>query len=372
MKNYIALDGSAIHEKSGGIRIYFENLLHELKQNELSDRIIPFCSEKVDIFPDCEKIPLDPFNPVQRNLRARLVWPRLIEKYNIGLYHSPISYLAAKTNIPSIVTIHDLRYFHYPHSYPRLRGWFLKAKIPASIRRARAIIAISEFTRNDIMRLFSIPREKIHMIYQGIDADRFSQSQLSDDWISIQRRYRLPDEYMLAVGHLEPRKNYEGLLKALAFIRDHFHLHYHLVICGQENWYFKSIYDLAKSLDLLSLVHFSGFVSDQHIVSLYQNASLFIAPSLFEGFGFTPLEACAAGVPVLASNATTHPETLKDAALYFDPLEYKDLAEKIVRLEQNERKKAELVEKGQKRVKEFSWSVCAEQTATLYRHMLNL
>jgi glycosyltransferase involved in cell wall biosynthesis len=141
------------------------------------------------------------------------------------------------------------------------------------------------------------------------------------------------------------------------------------VIVGRENWLFKSFYEKIRQLKLENLVHFTGFVAHEDLPALYQMADVFVLPSLFEGFGFPPLESMAAGTPVVCSNVTSLPEICGDAALLFDPYQVGQIAEKIHELLKNSDLKASLIQNGFQNIKHFSWSQCAQETVNIYKNI---
>ncbi|RPI02964.1 MAG: glycosyltransferase family 1 protein, partial [Calditrichaeota bacterium] len=269
------------------------------------------------------------------------------------------------------ITVHDLRRFHFPETYPRLRGLFLDKMIPRSIEQATKIIAVSEFTKQDILKLFGIESEKVQVVHSGIDSHRFSTPASSARKEQIRRQYLLPELYILAVGHLEPRKNYAQLIEAYASMRAQKRISHHLVIVGQENWHYQNLYRRIKQLNLDSHVHFLGFVDFHDLPQIYQMASLFVAPSLFEGFSFTPLEAMAAGIPVAVSNTASHPEVCSDAAAYFDPYDVENMADTLLRLLDDSQFRQRLVHMGKKNILRFTWEKCIDETFKIYEELLN-
>lgn len=372
----VGINATLLGPRAGGIGVYMQQLLEGLPlTNETWQPCFFLTPEVKNQHTDTSDERFVSFNFSSKNPLLRipleaLAWRGVLAKQKIDLFHSPISYIPPGVSGPAVVTVHDLRYFHYPETYTRLRGKFLEKMIPRSLERAQRIIAVSESTKQDMIDLFGIDSEKIRVIHEGIHAETFQQPILEQTAQRVRKAYDLPVDYLLAVGHLEPRKNYELLFEAVRLLKDEHGITQHVVIVGQENWKFESIYERVKLLNLEHHIHFTGFVADDDLPAVYQMASVFVAPSLFEGFGFTPLEAMAAGVPTVVSNCTSHPEVCGDAALYFGPLDRNDLAQTLATVLNDNDLCSRLIERGHNRIKQFSWQTCCQQTADVYLECL--
>ncbi len=373
----IGLNALLYSPRLGGIGTYLQQLMKYLSQDDTLSIKIFVSQEEVDNNPapytaDCyEAVSFyNPF-PLMRLFNEHTHWPKTLFANQIDLFHSPISYISPGVTIPSILTVHDLRYFHYPETFTRARGYFLRYAIPRSLKQARHIIAVSEFTKSDIISLFDVPEEKITVIHEGIDPAQFSEpvhrSQVRDARVS----HNAGVPYILAVGHLEPRKNYTRLLRAFDVLKHKYHIPHQLIIVGQDNWHSKEIFNVLRKLKLQDQVQFPGFVHTEELVFLLQHAEIFIAPSIFEGFGLTPLESMAAATPVVASDIPPHAEICGDATVYFNPFDVDDMVEKIYSLLGNETLQKQLIEQGRKQVKKWTWNNCLNQTKRVYRECLN-
>ena len=373
----IALNALLLTPRLGGVGVYIRFLMRGMFSVQKDWKPFVFLSKKtIQSDPDFAKkdsvkaVNIRSLHPQVRLLSEFFAWPRILKRQKINLFHSPISYVPPGVKIPAIVTVHDLRYFHYPETYTRLRGKFLERIIPKSAHSAVKILTVSNATKKDIIKYLNVSADKIQVIHEGIDAARFQAQYSEQNYQSVKKKYRLPDRYFLTVGHLEPRKNYERLFESLAILAERYHIKIPLVVVGQENWYFQKIYDKVKKLKLSDSIHFTGFVNDADLPVLYQKADLFIAPSLFEGFGFTPLEAMAAGIPVAASNTSSHPEILGDAATYFDPYDPEEIAQTMRDVFSDMDLRSTFVQKGRRRVQKFTWDSCCAQTFREYEKVL--
>lgn len=371
-KKQIIAVSALLADIPGGVNAYIRNLCSGLSSwTDRFDFILftnPRSDEPIPDWPNTVPFPLWRSNPISRIIQERLTWPRLIKRHHIDLFHSPVSYIPPGVKVPAVFTVHDLRAFHFPQTYQKLRVLFLQRQIPHSISQAQRIIAVSDYTRNDLIRLFSVPAKKIVTIHEGIDSKKYQTPTMNRD--AILHKFQLPGRYLLAVGHLEPRKNYVRLFRALALLRDRFRIDLPLVVCGRKNWQVDEIQKEIDRLHLANQVRLFGAVDEADLIGLYQSAFIFIFPSLFEGFGFPPLESMAAGVPVVASNTTSIPEVCGDAALYFDPHDEEEMAERIYQLIDDPQLYKLQVVKGNENIKRFSWERCVRETVNLYHNAL--
>lgn len=371
----VGFNALLLHPQAGGIAVYMKNLIDGMLHARADWQPQIFLrAEAMKEYGFSSSKYIVPVSfaglcPVRRVLTEIFSWRRLLSQNCIDLLHVPISYFVPAVSVPTIITVHDLRILHFPDSYRPLRRAFLRRMIPWSARRAAQIIAVSQFTKDELVTRLGVDPDKVTVIHSGIESHRFSAQFSEKEKEQVRQTYRLPEQFILTVGHLEPRKNYERLIEAFALLRRR-GAQYSLVIVGRENWLYQGIYDRVRRLGLSDAVHFTRFVEQADLILIYQMASLFVSPSIFEGFGFTPLEAMAAGIPVAVSNATSHPEVCGSAAEYFDPFNVKDMAEKMLRLIEDPRLAQSLVEEGRRNILRFSWERCCRETFQVYEECL--
>lgn len=281
-----------------------------------------------------------------------------VDVYHDTLYLLPLLF---PRKIPGIVTVYDLsglvmRKFH------NARVLLTSVWIPSSLKRARKIIAISEFTKNEILRLFPFAEGKIEVVLCGVSKNftPASESQIAD----VRRKYHLPERFIMFVGTLEPRKNLENLLKAFSIV--HKEIPHKLLIVGGKGWKYSNIFQKLEELKIAERVVFTGYVPLDDLPAMFSAAEIFVYPSLYEGFGLPILEAMATGCPVITSNVSSMPEVAGDSALFVDPLNVDDIAEKIKILSQNNELKQELSRKGIERAKLFSWEKAAKSMLEIF------
>ncbi|MBN2410434.1 glycosyltransferase family 4 protein [candidate division KSB1 bacterium] len=366
----VAINAVVLHERSGGLGQYMNYLIQFFGEKKFEFEPVIYLSKKFyetsgkfKKYNNIKTLDVSPYNPVKRIFREAFVWRKTLRTDHIDLFFSPLSYIPLGVNVPSVMTIHDLGYFHFKEHYTFLRVNFLKKMIRSSAGRAEKIITISDYSKKDIVHTFNLNPDKIAVIYEGINTDFFAIKYSGNEITTIKEKYNLPDKYILSVGHLEPRKNYCRLIEAFHQLKVKYNIEHSLVIVGQENWYFKEIYHKVSELDLNNSVIFTKFVEKEALPAVYQLADLFVTASLFEGFGFTPLESMAAGTPAAVSDCTSLPEITGDAALLFDPYDIDDIAEKLYVLLTNGLLRKKLIGKGFENIKRFQWETCCLETA---------
>ncbi len=284
-----------------------------------------------------------------------------------ALFHSPGPIAPLIKTCRTVLTIHDLSFLKIDGIFDKFQNSYYKNFVPYVAKKADKIITVSNNAAMDISKLLHIPEEKIRVIYNGVD-ERFSSERSAEREDNLKKRFGLSD-YILFLGVLEPRKNVARLIRAYSHLSPELN-HYKLVIAGGHGWLYDDIYSLVKELSLQKRVIFTGRVSDEELPDLYRGASLFVYPSLLEGFGIPPLEAMACGIPVIASNTSSFPEVLSDSARLINPLKEEEITSAMTEILTDKNLYQTLVDKGLKRVSLFSWKESARRTLELYRELL--
>jgi glycosyltransferase involved in cell wall biosynthesis len=285
-----------------------------------------------------------------------------------ALFHSTEHLLFPLRQAPTVLTVHDLIYRLYPAYHKRLNYWYLNVAMPLFCRRAGALIAVSEATRQDIIRHYGINPEKIHVVYEAAAA-HFRQPP-ARDVARVRAQYDLPDRFLVHLSTIEPRKNLERLLDALTVLRrDHPSLQ--LVLVGARGWLYDDFFARVEREGLGGIVRPLGWVPDEDLPAVLAAADLAVQPSLYEGFGLPILEAMASGQVVAASNSSSHPEVGGKAAAYFDPADAGDMVAVIGRLLSSEDERARRRELGLAQAALFSWERAARETYAVYETLRN-
>ena len=261
----------------------------------------------------------------------------------------------------SVVTVHDLGYLYFPHAHRPLDRLYLDLSTRHNARAAAHLISDSQATKRDLVERYSVDPAKIAVVYAGYDAAAFRPVRDRAAIEAVKARYSIAGEYILSVGTLQPRKNLARLIEAFASLQIA-DCKLQLVIAGKRGWLYKEIFAQVHQLGLEDEVIFTGYVAGSDLPALLSSASLFVMPSLYEGFGLPVLEAMACGVPIVCSNVSSLPEVAGDAAVLVDPLDVGRMAAAMERVLSDEELRAELRERGFEQVGRFSWEKCARET----------
>jgi glycosyltransferase involved in cell wall biosynthesis len=301
--------------------------------------------------------------------RLRLPLPIQLFTGPLDLFHSPDFVLPPlRGRTPSLLTVHDLSFVHYPETFTPALVSYLNRVVPASIERATHVLADSEATRRDLETIWRVPAEKITVLYSGVH-ERFQPVTGSGKLAAARQKYGIgPAPYLFAVSTVQPRKNYTMLIRAFRPVAER-HPH-HLIIAGGKGWLYEDVLAEVARQGLEERVHFIGFVADVDLPALYSDASLFVFPSLYEGFGLPLLEAMACGVPVVSSDASSLPEVAGDAAVLLSPHDQEAWSAALDRLLDDAPARTHLVASGFRQARRFRWQQAAAQLRTLYGQML--
>lgn len=301
---------------------------------------------------------------IKRNYFEQFILPDKIYRLNKkAIYHNPDIMLPVMLKNKSIITVHDMAFKSFKGSFTLKSTIWKNLIMGKSIKKADAVISITNFTKDEISKYYPNYNKKINMIYNGFN--NFSNDVIN--YSNIRKKFLNFNNYLLTVSTISPRKNIDGLIKAFSIIKDM--IDYKLVIAGKKGWLYQDVFNIVKELKLEDRVIFTEKVNDDELKYLYKNAKIFIYPSFYEGFGLPPLEAMSYGIPCVISDIPSLHEVAEDAAYYFNPYDIKDMAEKIKLLCIN--KNELLITKGYKSIKKYSWNKCANETIELYKKLIN-
>ncbi len=309
--------------------------------------------------------PLSERNLVRLWHRLQIPLPVEVFLGRLDVFHSPDFVLPPVARAVKVLTIHDLSFLRVPEcADPRLR-WYLGQVVPRSVRRADFLLADSESTRRDLIELLGVPPDRVQVIYGGVDA-RFAPVEDAEALRRVRETYAGGRPFILAVGTLEPRKNYPTLIRAFAQARQAARLPHALVIVGRKGWVYEPIFAAVDELGLHDHVLFPGFVPDEELPVLYSAADVLVTPSFYEGFGLPALEAMACGTPVIVSDVSSLPEVVGDAGVRIDPRDEAGLAEAMVHVVQDSALRAALRAAGWERARRFTWDDAARELLAVY------
>lgn len=287
-----------------------------------------------------------------------------IKKLDLDIYHGLSHELPSgieRTKVRSVVTMHDLIFLKFPQLYPFIDRTLYKMKYLRSCRVADEVVAISEQTKNDLIELANTEEKKITVIYQGCNP-MFRQAVPEEDKEEIRQKYKLPENYVLNVGALEERKNQKLILQAMQSSK----LDFPVVIVGRETEYAQKLRDYIRQNQLESRVLLLSDVPVSDIVAIYQMASLFVYPSLFEGFGIPIVEAMQSGLPVIAASGSCMEESGGKGSLYVSPHNAEELAEKIDLVLGNENQRERMLQLNKVHLQMFTDETIAQKLNDVY------
>lgn len=254
------------------------------------------------------------------------------------------------------ITVHDLSPVVTPEFYNfRRKLWHRFLNYKKAFERANVLFAVSEYTKNDLIRIFNINPDKIKVVYPGIDHRLFNQSISADRQRLVRNLYGLPGGYILFLNTIEPRKNLAGVISAFEKIKNPASL----VIAGRLGWKYKRDFSLIKKSKKSAKIRYIGYIEEQYKPALIKMAKTLVYPSFYEGFGFQPLEAMAAGTPVIASHLTSLPEIVAEAGLLADPYNPSSLAGAMEQILANNMLRGMLIQKGFVQSAKFNWEKTA-------------
>lgn len=284
---------------------------------------------------------------------------------NADVFHATEHLLPYLHKIRSVFTLHDLAFLRCPEAHLPLNRWYLSLMMPRFLRRADAVICVSQFTKADAVRIYDLEESKLVVIPEGVNP-RFHPVESPELLAAVQARYELPERFILFVGTIEPRKNLVALWEAYRALHSEGRPE-KIVIVGKRGWLYRDTFQRLRELGLEGQVVMPGYVADQDLPAIYSLAGCFAFPSLFEGFGLPPLEAMACGCPVVCSNASSLPEVCADAALLVPPTDVAALTSALRRLLDDADLRADLRARGLRRASNFTWQMAAESTLAVYR-----
>jgi len=366
----IAIDARKLRDY--GIGTYVRNLLRNLARIDRATEYVLF-TQPADVELGTELG--DNFRTVVEragaySVREQINIPLDLRREGIDLFHAPHYVLPPLTPCKSVVTIHDCIHLRFPQYLPnRLAYAYARSSLWVATHRASRVLTVSEASKRDILRYFRVPESKIDVIYNAID-ERLGEPLSNEEIGRVRERYQLYDPFVLYAGNIKPHKNLERLIEAFHMLRRNGFEHVKLLIIGDEVSQYATLRRAVHRHKLHQHVRFFGFVPDKTLAALYRLASVFVFPSLYEGFGLPPLEAMASGTPVITSNVSSLPEVVGDAALLIDPYESGEIANAIRRVLTEPALASDLRQRGLARVKEFSWERSVTRVREIYEEVL--
>lgn len=309
---------------------------------------------------------------VPTKLQAKLISEKLSGRAP-DVFFTPGHYSPFIMPMPSVISIMDMSFERFPEYFKKKDYYQLKYWTAASARIARKIITISNFSKSEICKIYNLPSDKVVVTYCGYDQSRFNDGVKQAGIKKVLSKYKITQPYLIFLGTLQPRKNLPRLIEAFHQLKNNDH---QLVVVGMINegrggWMNESIFDLVKKLGLGKRIIFTGYVPDEEAPLLLAGATVYVLPSLYEGFGLPPIEAMATGVPVVVSRVSSLPEICGDQAVYIeDPLKSESIAtalHKALSFSRTERENR--IQSGISFVKRYNWSNTAKETLKVLQNL---
>ena len=371
---HIGIDAHALGQRQAGNETYIGNLIKSLAEVDGDNRYTLYLAQAEAAASwragFCQRFP---------NFTVRLLPPptplvRVPVALEFELRLRPVDILHVQFTaplfcpVPVLATIHDLAFEHMPETFTRRGSLQLKFTVRWTARRAARIATVSEYSRQDLLKTYKLPPEKVVVTHNGIGSNFSPEPASAVEGQNLRQRFEIERDFILVVGSLQPRKNLVRLIRAYSELRKRLpDFKYQLVIVGRKLWLANEVFAEVNKQEWGRDVIVTGYVADEDLPAFYRSASAFVYPSLFEGFGIPPLEAMACGTPVVTSNTSSLPEVAGDAALLIDPYDEQELANALLRIVKDEPLRARLRERGLAQSKKFTWRNAAEKTLQLYR-----
>lgn len=280
------------------------------------------------------------------------------------LYHFPNFIVRPVQKGKCVATIHDLAFIRYPETLESGNLKFLNRSIYETIRRADGIIAVSDYIAGELQQLLNVDPRLIHVIHEGLPP--LTQQETTWNTQELRKKFDLPERFLLTVGTIEPRKNHPFLIDIMELLPDDIHL----VIVGGLGWKYEPFLKKLHQSPAAKRIHMPGYITDEALQALYHTADLFVYPTIYEGFGFPPLEAMQRGLPVVSAQVGPLPEVLGDAAAWINGFDAREWKEHITHLLNDHAKRTLMQELGHEQVKQYTWEKTVQQTLHVYRKLV--
>lgn len=371
----IGIDARCLcEEKYSGISEYTHNLVkHLLKIDNQNQYFLFYNSAKASFVPEFShpNVTYKGFKYPNKifNLAIRFFKVAALDKMlgGVDVFITPtFLFTNLSKDCKKLLIIHDLSFEIYPEFFTAKRRLWHTLIGPKKIsRQADEIIAISDNTKNDIIKIYGVEEDKIKVLHNGINEMYFKEvsSAVKD---KVQEKYNLPKEYIFYLGNLEPRKNIESLLLAFEKIKNQ---NIQLVIAGSQAWKYNKIYKIWQKSPAKDRIKFLGYVDSDDKPALYSLAKLFVYPSIYEGFGLPPIESMACGTPVVSSFTSSLVESVGNAGLLIDPNNYNDLAKTIDKFLSDSILEQELIKRGLAHSRNFDWDKASREILNIIQEL---
>lgn len=353
----IGIDGHMLGDHSGGNESYYTNILKSMDVPR-DYEIYLFVKDGTDISSYKDKFHIVYFKSRNALMRNFVELTLICLKYKLDILHTQY-FIPFIRPCKVFCTIHDICFEHFKDIFTKKEYYRQRILIPYAARHSERIFTVSDYSKHDLVERYGINPDKVIITYNAVDEKYKVLADEELDMDVLKEKFSIGEfEYVLSVGNLQPRKNIVRLIKAFLSMKEKYGVKEKLVIVGKKAWMFDEILNAAPK-DSDSVI-FTDYVDEDNLVRLYNGAKCFIYPSFFEGFGIPPLEAMACGTPVAVADATSLPEVVGNAGIYFDPFDEDDISEKMYQLLTDESLREQLMISQKMQVRKFSWRESAD------------
>ncbi|MDI6869838.1 MAG: glycosyltransferase family 1 protein [Bacillota bacterium] len=364
----VGINAAIVDSSPTGLGVYAMSMARALARRHddivvyaSQPELLEFPADKLRLVPDATRPNRGFGGHLRRFSWTQTVLPWQLIRDGVDILYSPVPEIPLLGPTPAVMTVHDIIPLKFPQYHSRQVNYF-RYLVPWELRRAIKVIAISNNTAHDVRSTYGVRDSKLVTIYNGFDADHFRPS---GNAAYLREKYGV-NQFILYVGNLSPHKNVSNLIKAFALISSVVP-HKLVVIGNRDPRYYPTLAEEAKTNGISERIQFLDYVPYEELPGFYSQASLFVFPSLYEGFGLPPLEAMACGAPVIVSNTSSLPEVVGEAGLLVDPTRVDDLAAAMKTVLQVDQLRASMIEKGLEQSRRFSWDRAAAELLTVLK-----
>ncbi len=362
------IDIKSTLKRKTGIGYYTFNLISHLAKIDTTNNY--FLYSCIKFFSHKKKLPLLPgANFSHRVNRFNLPLDLVIG--GVDVFHTSSYNISPPKNSKLVLTVHDVIHKAYPRGHSRETREEIDKNLKRILKKADMLIAVSETTKTDILKWYSVSAEKIKVIYSGVNQQINQIEKSSSLFNRLKEKYNISDRFLLFVGTIEPRKNIEGLIRAYQILKTEHNLPHQLVVVGMKGWMYSGVFELVKTYGLENKVIFTDYIpsESQDLNLLYNFAEIFIYPSFYEGFGFPIIEAFKCGIPVIASNISSCAEIAGNAAILINPNNSDEIVKAVLKIINDPNLRNQLKLKGLTRSGFFSWEKAARKTLEVFEEV---
>lgn len=374
----IGIEGQRLFRlKKHGMDMVALELIRNLQKIDTENEYFIFVKPDVDT--SCLS-PSDNFHIVELGGGPYPSWeqialPKAAKKYGCDVLHCTSNTAPVNSNIPLIITLHDIIYLESISIFKKGGTWYQKLgnmyrrwNVPRVVKKSEYIITVSHFEKNRIKSFFGFPEDdkRLVAIYNGV-SEHFVKITDQIELKRVKEKYQLPDNYAFFLGNTDPKKNTRNVLKAFSDYLKTPNQPLKLVMLDYEKSALDALLAEIGDKQLINHIHLTGYVVNTDLPAIYSQCKLFLYPSLRESFGIPMLEAMRCGSPVITSNTSSMPEVSGGAALIIDPYKAEEITGAMIKLVQDEKLRNDIIQRGYLQAEKFSWHAMAKEVLNLYK-----